>query len=61
MNLSKSIARMIALGWHEYDQARENLARSQRIEHNKRMVDLYERLIIEGREDIRRLKGECKK
>jgi len=57
MNLSRSIARMIALGWYEYDQARVDLARPQRIEHNKRMLDLYEELVIEGREDIQRLKG----
>ena len=57
MNLSRSIARMIALGWYEYDQAREDLARPQRIEHNKRMLDLYEHLVIEGREDIQKLKG----
>ena len=57
MNLSRSIARMIALGWYEYDQVREDLARPQRIEHNKRMLDLYEELVIEGREDIQRLKG----
>jgi len=57
MNLSRSIARMIALGWYEYDKAREDLARPQRIEHNKSMLDLYERLIIEEREDIQRLKG----
>jgi len=57
MNLSKTIARMIALGWYEYDQAREDLARGQRIEHNKRMLDLYEQLVIKGREDVQRLKG----
>jgi len=51
MNLSRSIARMIALGWYEYDQAREDLARPQRIEHNKRMLDLYEKMIITGREN----------
>jgi len=57
MNLSRSIARMIALGWYEYDQAREDLAIPQRIEHNKKMLDLYERMIIEGSEDIQKLKG----
>ncbi len=58
MNLSKSIARMIALGWYEYDQAREDLAKPERMERNKRMLELYDRLVIDGQEEIHRLKGD---
>jgi len=58
MNLSRSIARMVALGWYEYDQARENLAKPERMVHTKRMLELYEQLVIDGQEEIHRLKGD---
>ena len=57
MNLTRSIAKMMALGWYEYEQAREELAKPSRIEEQKRMSELYEQMVKEGQEEIHRLKG----
>ncbi len=60
MNLTRTIARMIALGWYEYDKERENLAKPERLVYNKKMVVLYEQLAIKGQEEFHRLRGENK-
>ena len=50
MNLTRSIAKMMALGWYEYEQAKEDLAMPERIEHNKRMRNFYDSQIEQDQE-----------
>ena len=57
LHLTRLFAKIMALGWYEYEQAKEDLAMPERIEHDKRLLDFYEQRVRDGRKETHRLKG----
>ena len=50
LNLTRFFAKILALGWYEYEQAKEDLESPKRIEHNSRLLDYYESQLAQDKE-----------
>ena len=57
LQLTKLFAKMMALGWYEYEQAKENLAMPKKIEDDKSMAEFYKRLVKKDEKENHRLEG----